>query len=62
MTPQVKATLLELSKVRDLTHKHVFVYQRNPVREVKTALGQPVERLESKIYAFMTYATVLRPI
>ena len=37
MTPQVKATLIELSKVRDIAHKHVFVYQRNPVREVKTA-------------------------
>ncbi|GKS62891.1 integrase [Nitrospira sp.] len=37
MTPQVKATLVELSKVRDIAHKHVFVYQRNPVGEVKTA-------------------------
>ena len=37
MTPHVKATLIELSKVRDIAHKHVFVYQRNPVREVKTA-------------------------
>ena len=37
MTPQVKGTLVELSKVRDLAHKHVFVYHRNPVREVKTA-------------------------
>jgi integrase len=37
MTPQVKATLLELAKVRDIAHKHVFVYHRNPVREVKTA-------------------------
>ena len=37
MTPQVKATLTSLAKVRDLTHKHVLVYQRNPVREVKTA-------------------------
>lgn len=37
MTPQVKATLLELAKVRDIAHKHVFVYHRNPVGEVKTA-------------------------
>jgi hypothetical protein len=37
MTPQVRATLIELSKVRDIAHKHVFVYQRNPVGEVKTA-------------------------
>jgi integrase len=37
MTPQVKATLMELSKVRDLVHKHVFVYHRNPVKGVKTA-------------------------
>src|SRR5262245_36557983 len=28
---------MELSKVSDLMHKHVFVYQRNPVKEVKTA-------------------------
>ena len=37
MTPQVKATLAELSKVREIAHKHVFVFQRNPVGEVKTA-------------------------
>jgi integrase len=37
MTPQVKASLVELSKVRDIAHKHVFVYQRNPVGEDKTA-------------------------
>lgn len=37
MTPQVKGNLIELSKVRDIAHKHVFVYQRNPVCEVKTA-------------------------
>ena len=37
MIPLVKATLTELSKVREFAHKHVFVYHRNPVREVKTA-------------------------
>ena len=37
LTPPVKAALVELSKVRDLAHKHVFVYQRNPVREIGTA-------------------------
>jgi integrase len=37
MTAPVKAALTELSKVRDLAHKYVFVYHRNPVREVKTA-------------------------
>lgn len=37
MTAPVKATLSELSKVRDIAHKHVFVYQRNPVRAIKTA-------------------------
>ena len=37
ITPPVKAALVELSKVRDLAHKHVFVYQRNPVREIRTA-------------------------
>ncbi|BCA55948.1 hypothetical protein W02_30880 [Nitrospira sp. KM1] len=35
MTHDVKTALMDLSKVRDLKHKHVFVYQRNPVREVK---------------------------
>jgi len=37
MTAPVKATLTDLSKVRDLAHRYVFVYNRNPVREVKTA-------------------------
>ncbi len=37
MTPPVKAALAQLSKVRDLAHKYVFVYHRNPVSEVKTA-------------------------
>jgi integrase len=37
MTAPVKSTLAELSKVRDLAHRYVFVYNRNPVREVKTA-------------------------
>ena len=37
LTPPVKAALVELSKVRDLAHKHVFVYQWNPVREIGTA-------------------------
>jgi integrase len=37
MTAPVKATLADLSKVRDLVHRYVFVYNRNPVREVKTA-------------------------
>jgi integrase len=29
--------LVELTKVRDLGHRYVFVYQRLPMREVKTA-------------------------
>lgn len=37
MTPPVKAALTDLSKVRDLAHKYVFVYNRNPVKEVRTA-------------------------
>jgi integrase len=44
MTPHVKATLTELSRVRDLAHKHVFVYNRNPVREVKTAFKTACRR------------------
>ncbi|MBX3348865.1 MAG: site-specific integrase [Nitrospira sp.] len=44
MTAQVKATLIELSRVRDIGHKHVFVYQRNPMREVKTAFKTACRR------------------
>ena len=44
LTPPVRATLVELAKVRDLTHKHVFVYQRNPVREIRTAFKTACKR------------------
>ena len=44
MTPQVKGSLIELSKVRDIAHKHVFVYQRSPVKEVKTAFRTACRR------------------
>ena len=37
LTPPVRQALVELSKVRDLAHRYVFVYHRQPVREVKTA-------------------------
>ena len=37
MTAPVKATLTDLSKVRDLAHRYVFVYNRTPVRGIKTA-------------------------
>ncbi len=37
MTPQVKTTLSQLTKVRDITHKYVFAYKRKPVRQVKRA-------------------------
>ena len=37
MTPPVKASLIELSRVRNITDKHVFAHQRSPVKEVKTA-------------------------
>lgn len=46
MTPQVKAMLSELSRVRDIAHKHVFVYQRNPVLEVKTAFRTACRKAE----------------
>lgn len=54
MTAQVKATLTELSKVRDIAHKHVFVYQRNPLREVKTAFRTACRKAGMKTYAFTT--------
>ncbi|MEK6641010.1 MAG: site-specific integrase [Nitrospirota bacterium] len=44
MTAPVKATLTDLSKVRDLAHKNVFVYNRHPVREVKTAFRTACKR------------------
>lgn len=44
ITPPVKAALVELSKVRDLAHKYVFVYQRNPVQEVRTAFKTACKR------------------
>jgi hypothetical protein len=62
MTPQVKATLAELSKGRDIADKHVFVYQRNPVEEVKTHSRRHAGGLGLKIYAFTTYGTVRQPI
>lgn len=37
LTPAVRLTLAELSKVRRLTTNHVFLYEGQPVKEVKTA-------------------------
>jgi len=37
MTPVVREALAELSKVRNIAHKYVFVYQGQPVKEFRTA-------------------------
>lgn len=60
MTAPVKATLTDLSKVRDLAHKYVFVYKRNPVREVEPRLGRPARTQRLRIFAFTISDTVRR--
>jgi integrase len=37
MTPDVKATLQGLAKVRSLATRHVFLYKREPLRDFRTA-------------------------
>ncbi len=37
MTPDVKATLQRLAKVRSLSTRHVFLYNRQPLRDFRTA-------------------------
>ena len=44
LTLPVRQALVELSKVRDLGHRHVFVYHRSPVREVKTVFRTACKR------------------
>ena len=44
LTLPVRQALVELSKVRDLGHRHVFVYHRSPVQEVKTAFRTACRR------------------
>ena len=44
MTPSVRATLTELSKVRSLVHKQVFLYRGKPVKEIKVAFRSAVRR------------------
>jgi integrase len=52
MTPSVKATLVELAKVRQLAHNFVFMYHRNPVREVRTAFKTACRRAGVKDLRF----------
>lgn len=44
MTPPVRAMFAERSRVRELAHNYVFVYQRNPVQEVRTAFKTACKR------------------
>jgi integrase len=37
MTAPVMTVLADLSRLRELAHNHVFVYKRNPLREVRTS-------------------------
>lgn len=37
MTPDVKATLQQLAKVRSLASRHVFLYEGEPLRDLRTA-------------------------
>ncbi len=37
ITPAVRAALADLSKVRNIAHKQVFVYKGRPVKEIRTA-------------------------
>jgi integrase len=37
LTPAVQSALYELSKVRHLTTKHVFLYEGQPIKSIKTA-------------------------
>ena len=39
LTPAVRSTLAELSKVRRLNTHHVFLYEGQPIKEVKTAFS-----------------------
>jgi len=52
MTPSVKAALAEVAKVRELTHNFVFLYHRNPVREVRTAFKTACRRAGVKDLRF----------
>jgi len=36
MTPDVKATLQRLAKIRSLSTRHVFLYNRQPLRDFRT--------------------------
>jgi len=44
MTPAIHASLTELSKVRSLMTKRVFLYQGRPVREIKRAFHTAVRK------------------
>jgi len=52
MTPAVRAVLTDLSKVRVLGHNHVFMYNQEPMKEIRTAFRTACVKAEVKNLRF----------